>query len=306
MKEIIGFIRNYFKEVDKLVLAFCTFFTALLIWMNYRHHLELELIHFSQLPFGEITGRWIIFSCAYYIPIALIFIKKNKPASVVNWPFFICLILAPLIFALKAGINTNWVISSDAHWNKYWNDVLYWPVRSLLVFLVLMVCHSIFHRNENHYGLSAKKFNYRPYLIMLLIMVPLITAASTQHDFLLSYPKLHKVLPLPEGANPSWWYKLLFELSYGSDFFSIELFFRGFLVIGFTRWLGKDAILPMACFYCTIHFGKPLGECISSYFGGLLLGIVSYHTRSVYGGLMVHLGIAWLMELGGYLGNLLK
>ena len=77
-------------------------------------------------------------------------------------------------------------------------------------------------------------------------------------------------------------------------------------VIGFIKWVGKDAILPMACFYCTIHFGKPMGECISSYFGGLLLGIVACNTRSIYGGLMVHLGIAWLMEIGGYIGNLLS
>ena len=74
----------------------------------------------------------------------------------------------------------------------------------------------------------------------------------------------------------------------------------------FIKWAGKDAILPMACFYCTIHFGKPLGECISSYFGGIILGVVVYHTRSIYGGLLVHLGIAWLMELGGYIGNTLN
>jgi hypothetical protein len=161
----------------------------------------------------------------------------------------------------------------------------------------------LFHKKDTFYGLSAKKFNYSPYLIMLLIMMPLIVAASTQADFLSTYPKMKMILPLPDNANPGWFYKLLFQLSYGSDFFSIEIFFRGFLIIGFMKWVGKDAILPMACFYCTIHFGKPLGECISSYFGGLLLGIVSYNTRSIYGGLMVHLGIAWLMEVGGYIGN---
>jgi hypothetical protein len=135
-------------------------------------------------------------------------------------------------------------------------------------------------------------------------MMPLIAAASTQHDFLAVYPKMKEILPLPDGADHGWFYKLLYELSYGSDFITIEFFFRGFLIIGFIKWVGKDAILPMACFYCTIHFGKPMGECISSYFGGLILGIVSYHTRSIYGGLMVHLGIAWLMEAGGYIGNL--
>lgn len=72
-----------------------------------------------------------------------------------------------------------------------------------------------------------------------------------------------------------------------------------FLVLAFVKWL-KKMILPMACFYCSIHFGKPMGECISSYFGGILLGIVVYNTRSVFGGLMVHLWIAWMMELAGW------
>ena len=83
-------------------------------------------------------------------------------------------------------------------------------------------------------------------------------------------------------------------------------FFRGFLVLAFMKWVGEDAILPMAVFYCTIHFGKPIGECISSFFGGLLLGIITFNTRSIIGGLIVHLGIAWLMELGGYIGNIYK
>jgi hypothetical protein len=129
-----------------------------------------------------------------------------------------------------------------------------------------------------------------------------VAAASTQPDFLDMYPKI-KVLEIVPGDDLSTGHKALFELAYGSDFFNIELFFRGFLVLGFLKWAGKDAILPMACFYCTIHFGKPLGECISSYFGGLLLGIVAYETRSILGGLMVHIGIAWMMELGGYLGE---
>lgn len=138
---------------------------------------------------------------------------------------------------------------------------------------------------------------------MLLIMLPFITVASTQADFLEVYPKLKSVANIYNDSNITWWHKMLFELSYGSDFIGIELFFRGFLILGFAKWVGKDAILPMACFYCTIHFGKPMGECISSYFGGIILGIVVYNTRSILGGLLVHLGIAWLMELGGYIGN---
>ena len=187
--------------------------------------------------------------------------------------------------------------------NTYWNQVIYWPFKLVVVSTVLFLTWKLTKEKQPFYGISLKDFSFRPYLLMLLIMVPLVAMASTQQDFLAMYPKLKNISFLNDQHN-SGWYKLLYELSYGSDFVSIELFFRGFLILAFAKWFGKDAILPMACFYCTIHFGKPMGECISSFFGGLILGIVIYHTRTIFGGLMVHLGIAWMMELGGYFGNL--
>jgi hypothetical protein len=60
----------------------------------------------------------------------------------------------------------------------------------------------------------------------------------------------------------------------------------------------------MAAFYCTVHFGKLVGERISSYFGCIALGVIAFRTRSIVGGLILHLGIAYLMEIGGYLGNI--
>lgn len=305
MKEIIGFIKAYYHEVNKLTLAFCTLFIGVLIWLNYQHQLEYKLVNESGLPFREFAGHFLIYLTGFLIPYLLLFLNRKKSHSLEKG-FWFCLLAAPVIFAIKVSMDTQVDLSADDHWNNYWNDIIYWPLRMIVLVAILGACWLLFHKKENFYGLSAKKFNYKPYLIMLLIMVPLIAAASTQPDFLAVYPKMKMVLPLPDDANPDWFYKLLFELSYGSDFFSIEIFFRGFLIIGFMKWMGKDAILPMACFYCTIHFGKPLGECISSYFGGLLLGIVSYNTRSIYGGLMVHLGIAWLMEVGGYIGNSLQ
>jgi Type II CAAX prenyl endopeptidase Rce1-like len=301
MKEILGFIREYAREVNKQVWLGCTLFIAVLIWLNYRHGLEKILLNESSLPWSWISGHYLIFLAAFLFPHLWLLIKRKELPSPA---FTCCLLIAPLIFAIKVSMNTEIHLSANGKWNQYWNDVLYWPPRFIVLFFLLAIMWLVFHKEKSFYGLKPKKINFTPYLLMLLIMVPLITAASTQHDFLLMYPKMKEVLPLPTGAIPGWVYKLLFELSYGNDFLSIELFFRGFLIIGFIKWAGKDAILPMACFYCTIHFGKPLGECISSYFGGMLLGIVSYHTRSVYGGLIVHLGIAWLMEIGGYIGNL--
>lgn len=305
MKEIIGFIKAYYHGVNKPVLVFCTIFIGVLIWLNYQHQLEDQLLNKTGLPLPGFSGHFLIYMVAFLVPHILLFLKRKHNYSP-DPGFLVCLLAAPAIFAFKVSMDTNVNVSANSHWNSYWNDIIYWPFRMVTMIAILGICKILFHKKEPFYGLSAKKINYTPYLIMLLIMLPLIATASTQPDFLATYPKMNSVLPLPGDANPNWFYKLLFELSYGTDFFSIEIFFRGFLIAGFIKWAGKDAILPMACFYCTIHFGKPLGECISSYFGGLLLGIVSYNTRSIYGGLMVHLGIAWLMEVGGYIGNLLS
>ncbi|HLX93826.1 MAG TPA: CPBP family intramembrane glutamic endopeptidase, partial [Puia sp.] len=134
----------------------------------------------------------------------------------------------------------------------------------------------------------------------------MVAFASIQYDFLFVYPKLNSIMPTADSSSYPWLYKLIFEISYGLDFINIELFFRGFLLLGLCGFAVSDTILPMASFYCCIHFGKPLLECVSSYFGGIALGIIAYRTKSIWGGLIIHLGIAWLMEFFGYANSQLQ
>ncbi|MBN8675779.1 MAG: CPBP family intramembrane metalloprotease [Chitinophagales bacterium] len=300
MKSIISYIRTYFQETDKQVLSIVSVLTALLIGLNYYFQLDESISNRHSFGFSFIS-RYFIFLIAFGLPYFIIY--RSNPKSNFRQPLFRLLIfLAPAIFALKTSFSISLSIADNYTLNNYWNHVFYWPILLLIIVTILFTCWRFFDKEQPFYGTIAKDMVWKPYWMMLIIMLPLIAAASTQADFLAVYPKLKSISSL-SNTELSWWHKLLFELSYGSDFISIELFFRGFLVLAFVKWAGKDAILPMACFYCTIHFGKPLGECISSYFGGLLLGIVVYNTRSIWGGLMVHLGIAWLMELGGYIGN---
>lgn len=244
----------------------------------------------------------MVFAAAFILPYLFTavftkadFLKKKQ--------LILLALVAPFIFSLKLTIDFPFTFSANTGWNNYWNHVIYWPSLVIIISALLFIVWQLSGRDQPFYGIKTKEINWRPYWIMLLIMVPLIALASTRPDFLAVYPKLKSINGIFNDPRTTIWHKLLFELSYGTDFITIELFFRGFLILAFIKWAGKDAILPMACFYCTIHFGKPLGECISSYFGGMILGIVVYNTRSIFGGLIVHLGIAWLMEIGGYIGN---
>jgi hypothetical protein len=301
MKQVFGYIKSYAKEINKLLFLLVASFTALLIYLNYHFLLDERIDGENSFLFSFIA-RYVQFLLAYAIP--WIISKKINKASYGNDPVFLALILvAPAIFSLKMAMSIPLRFSSTEDWNTYWNIVFYWPLRLLIVGGILFITWKLTSRERSFYGISTKPANWKPYLLMLLFMVPLIAVASTQADFQAMYPKMKLITAVYDDEALKWWHKLLFELSYGSDFIGIELFFRGFLIIAFIKLAGKDAILPMACFYCCIHFGKPLGECISSFFGGIVLGIVSYHTRSILGGLMVHLGIAWMMELGGWVGN---
>jgi hypothetical protein len=300
MKAILGYIRKYFYETDRRVLTIVTLYTAVLIFLNYYYLIDERIsnAYSFKTSFG---GRFVVFFAAFAVPY-LLYAIAGKRNYFRKRSFILLIFIAPAIFSLKIALNLPLHFSSDYWVNEYWNHVFYWPVLLLITAAFIIACWLLFRNEEPLYGLTTKNIEWKPYWLMLVIMLPLIAAASTQPDFLAMYPKLNAVVQ-HNSMDLQWWHKLLFELSYGSDFITIEFFFRGFLILAFVRWAGKEAILPMACFYCTIHFGKPLGECISSYFGGMLLGIVVYHTRSIYGGLMVHLGIAWLMEIGGYIGN---
>jgi hypothetical protein len=131
---------------------------------------------------------------------------------------------------------------------------------------------------------------------MLLIMLPLIVFASTQHDFLRMYPKM-KEIAFSQHTSPHG--SITFYISlYGIDFITIEIFFRGFLVIICSLCRYRSHIADGG-FLLQHSFGKPLLECISSFFGGILLGIITYNTQTILGGLMVHWELpGW--RSGGY------
>jgi hypothetical protein len=166
------------------------------------------------------------------------------------------------------------------------------------VFLPILIFYYQHDRHLQHrYGLNSSRFDARPYFTMLAIMLPLIIMASYNPAFIRQYPmykvsSAHLFLGVPEWVTVA-----AYEIAYGLDFVTVEYLFRGFLVLAMAQFLGRGAVITMAVVYCVLHFGKPAGEAMSSIFGGYILGVVAYETKSVWGGIIVHMGIAWMMEL---------
>ena len=106
---------------------------------------------------------------------------------------------------------------------------------ALLVTMLYIVC-KFFCEEPCSLGFSLKNIKLQPYLYLLFFMFPLILAASVRSDFLYIYPKVKNIDFINGYSRQPILWKLFYEISYGFDFISIELFFRGFLVLGFVRF----------------------------------------------------------------------
>ena len=308
MTAIFKYIKDFYREAfNPYYFLLILLITGSLIYLNYWHGLEIYYINGGTNKWGHFAGYFLL----YFTPFAAAFFLQPvffKNCSYYKSPWFwAILFLAPAFFAFRVNFDFQESLFQKI-WGgdelQFWTHSLNWVVRVFVALIPVYIIWRIKDRNDQPFYGSKKLNNNRPYLLMLLIMVPLIAVASTQKDFLAMYPKAKFLTDL--DLHPKQVHYAIYELCYGFDFVSIEFFFRGFIILSLAKICGPRCIIPMACFYCTIHFGKPLGEAISSFWGGLLLGIVSFNTKSIRGGLMVHLGIAWLMELGGWIGLVIK
>lgn len=303
MTTILTYLREYVSAIDKWLLFFCLIWISILITLNYTLSIENQMIKGLDSRLDQMIALFLLYCCAFVIP--YLFATTFRKHLVMDTPmFWLLLFVAPALFALKVSVVNPLENEIDGVWGNYLTSVTTLPFKFLVVLIPLIVLYWILPMQQNFWGMTFKNVTWQPYFLMLVLMIPLIVFASAQSDFLSAYPRLKQIAFIESHTENSLWYQLLYEISYGIDFITIELFFRGFLVFAFIRYAGPAAILPMATFYCSIHFGKPLFECISSFFGGVLLGVIANRTQSIVGGLTVHLGIAWMMEIGGYFGNL--
>jgi hypothetical protein len=61
--------------------------------------------------------------------------------------------------------------------------------------------------------------------------------------------------------------------------------------------MGSSAIFVMIIPYCMIHYGKPMAETLGAIIAGTVLGTLAMRTRSIWGGVLIHVGVAVTMDL---------
>jgi Type II CAAX prenyl endopeptidase Rce1-like len=293
MRTFLDYFLTYWRRIPRVAIILTVLLVTILVAINYTVGIERRIQGLGKW-YWVFAGQAFFFGAVVAMVWAL---QIQWGGARMTKGLLRLLAAAVLLFSAKM---VHWDLSSwlpgdpGSLLNRYWVIVTQLPAKLLLFLFALWALRKV--RWIDEIGLNTKGFHAGPYLGLLLLLVPLVVLASRQPDFLRVYPKVRTIDFMSNYPGPLWRWRAGYELAYGLDFLSIELFFRGLLVIGLIQYAGEKAILPMAAFYCTIHFGKPLAECITSFAGGLVLGVLAYRTRSVLGGLLAHLGLAWMME----------
>lgn len=176
---------------------------------------------------------------------------------------------------------------------EIWGHI-YWSFGCAMTYFVLpaLFIHFVLHERVRDYGLSLKGVGRHVplYILMFLVVLPFVVIASFSSSFLHRYP-------FYSGTGHSWAEFFLWESAYGFQFVTLEFFFRGFMVLALARYLGAYAVFAMVIPYTMIHFAKPLPECLGAIIAGTTLGTLALRTRSIAGGVCIHVAVAWSMDL---------
>lgn len=298
---MVSYLKRYYQDELKphgrsylLPLLFIVLLTSLEYTLGIKDRLFDPALDF----WIRWVRKWLFALLVWGLPLYWLTLKRG---IVVPWKAILPWVLAVMAaYAFRSTYrgHLDWMVAESVQWDTntfyfYWYTLAQWfQALSILLALLGIAFLSRKHLTSFH---GLKKADMRPYLWLLLGAALMVGLAATQSDFQAYYPRFAKMWP--EGGPRQIERIVFFEVGYALDFYATEYLFRGFLVLAFVRYLGPELILPMAIFYVSIHFGKPLGETISSFFGGMLLGIMAHYSRSIWGGIVLHIGLAGLMEL---------
>lgn len=296
--DFVAFVKEDWSRLYPIIFSFL----ALAIATNYHFDLEdAYLDHYKNTVIGTFYF-FVLNVCMYGIP--LVVLKQNEYVSgaIKDQQFWLYISVSLLVLSLMQSTDLARILVPEWYNDNYFNRKLGSKLNSILkyAFSFLLLGLFIGKLKFKGFGLCNFKIEYKTYLGFLLVMVPLLVFASTQADFLKTYPKLKQIAVSYEKYVQQ---LLIYEPVYLLNFVMLEWFFRGYMVLFFKKYLNTKAIILVAMVYCSFHFGKPLLECISSFFGGYILGYIIYNTKSIWGGVIVHMGIAFLMDLFAFLAK---
>lgn len=187
------------------------------------------------------------------------------------------------LFPYQAG-DRYWTLKGFAWWSG-------WRVLGYMILPALTILLMPGERLRDYYiGLRGFSRHVWIYVGLYLVVLPAVIIAAQTESFRGTYP-FYKL------ANRSAFDFWAWQALYAVQFLSLEFFFRGYMLRGLSRSMGSKAIFVMIIPYCMIHFGKPFAETMGAIVAGVVLGTLAMRTKSIWGGVIIHVGVALTMDI---------
>ena len=155
---------------------------------------------------------------------------------------------------------------------------------SILLFILIPIAVTVIVFNDKPADFGLKIGDWKTGILLvflgLIFMTPIIWYLGTREPGMQGYYSFSQ-----EGLI---WKKAL-------EIFGWEYLFRGWILFGYARKYGSDALWLQAVPFAVAHIGKPDIETLSTIFGGFAFGWVAWRTGSFLYSFIIHWFIAILI-----------
>jgi membrane protease YdiL (CAAX protease family) len=148
--------------------------------------------------------------------------------------------------------------------------------RTLLYFLIpIAIILVVFRENPKDYGFTLGNWKIGIIFTLgaIILITPILLLIGRSNPSIVNYYQ--------PGVSGMPWGILL-------DLFGWEFLFRGWLLFGYARKFGTDALWIQAVPFALAHIGKPELETLSTIFGGFAFGWVAWQSKSFVYPLIIH------------------
>jgi hypothetical protein len=267
--------------------------------MDLRFEKWMDNLKPAALPY---VAHFILFSVIYFGIVYLCYRYKTIPNLFKSTGFMVKSLFMLAVLTVDVCFHFHRILINELfeYKDRFYLYKISAQITSLVTMMLPLLIYYVKYEkdNANFYGLRTSVSKIGQYFPLILLMIPLIFGASFEGSFREYYPRFKEAALFMDWSLTT--RAVVFEVFYAWDFLTTEFLFRGFMVLGFTAFLGPRAVLPMVGLYVALHYGKPLGETIGSFFGGYILGVLAYQSKNIWGGIIAHMGVALLMELAAW------
>jgi membrane protease YdiL (CAAX protease family) len=172
-------------------------------------------------------------------------------------------------------------------------EYLYWFTTDFITLFILaiLIIKFVIKEDLKDYGLQAG--DYKAGLIIsaifLGVMLVIIWFVSATPDFATKYPHL-------QSTKNSWRDFYIYESGMLLYMIGWEFIWRGFMLFGLKEKFGYYSVLIQMIPFVILHNGKPVAETFGAIAGGIALGMLALRTKSIYYGVITHIGVMFLID----------